>query len=129
MAEYDDQCAVIEWSKYHLKEYPELLLLEGSMNGVRLPIGLAIKARNQGMLKGMPDLCLHVSRGDHNGLHIEMKHGKNKPSAHQLHKMALLEEEGRMCVVCYGAQAAIRTIQGYLNSEFKVSHCKRHAQV
>ena len=112
--EYDDQCAIIQWRDYNLKKHPELFLLEGSMNGIKLPIGLAVKAKKQGMLKGMPDLRLPVSRHGFNALYIELKYGKNKPSPTQLYVMRRLEDEGAMCQVCYGSKAAIDAITSYL---------------
>ena len=116
--EYQEQCAIFEWRDYQVKKYPLLELLEGSLNGVKLPIGLAVKAKRQGMLKGSPDIKLPVlmKHGDKtfSGLAIELKVGKNKPTAAQLHILSLLSEQGWNTQVCYGAAAAIRSIKDYL---------------
>ena len=62
----------------------------------------------------MPDLELPVARGAYTGLHIELKHGKNTISPEQKRWLRTLKKMGRCAVVCYEAEAAIKTIQEYL---------------
>jgi hypothetical protein len=118
LTEYDEQVAIFQWRDYHIKKLPDLALLEGSMNGIKLPIGLAVKSKKQGMLRGMPDISLPVVRkhGDKTfyGLYIELKIGHNKPTPSQILMMKLLTEQNRLCTVCYGADSAISTIKNYL---------------
>ena len=83
-SESDEQISLFAWAELNKGRYPELKLLNGSMNGVRLTIGQAVKAKRCGMKKGYPDLFLPVKRGEHNGLFIELKVGENKPSPEQL---------------------------------------------
>ena len=121
MSEFDEQVVIFQWRDLHVKKYPDLELLEGSMNGVKLPIGLAVKAKKQGMLKGSPDLRLPVIRNhggeEFVGLSIELKYGKNKPTLEQLHVLGLLQKQRRLAVVCWGAAEAIQTIIDYLGME------------
>lgn len=115
--ESDEQAAIFQWRDLNLNKYPELHLLEGSMNGVKLPIGLAVKAKAAGMRKGKPDIELPVSRGRYHGLFIELKFGRNSPTREQVEYMGRLGDEGNLCVVCYGAKAAVDSIISYLKLE------------
>ena len=60
------------------------------------------------------NLELPVARGAYTGLHIELKHGKNTVSPEQKRWLRTLKKMGRCAVVCYEAEAAIKTIQEYL---------------
>lgn len=94
------------------------------MNGVKLSPGAAVKAKRQGMVKGVPDLFLPIPRDSSQGIHfadyfglfIELKRKiGGKVSPEQKMFMAALEDQGYMCKVCYGADDAIETIKKYLN--------------
>lgn len=69
----------------------------------------------QGVKKGVPDLFLPISRRGFHGLFIELKYGKNKTTPHQDRWIALLNHNGYLAKVCYGADNAIRLIDWYLN--------------
>ncbi len=114
--EWREQAKIFEWVlRDH--EYPELKLLNGSLNGVRLTIGQAKKAKRTGMKKGYPDIFLPVPRGVWHGLFIELK-SKNgrmpKKGDDQHWWLSQLLNQGYSCHVCRGADAAIATIKIYL---------------
>ena len=44
-SEHDQQCSIFRWADLMLWKFPELKWLRGSMNGVRLTIGQAVKAK------------------------------------------------------------------------------------
>ena len=114
MTEYDEQCAVFRWAKMMEKKHPELALLNSSLNGVKLNIGQAVKAKRSGMKAGYPDILLPVPRGDFHGLFIELKYGNNVASKEQREWLVMLSEQGFLCHVCWGADNAIRAIEEYL---------------
>lgn len=122
-SEYDHQKAVINWSLVKSGQYPELRLLNGSLNGVRLTIGQAVKAKSGGMKKGYPDLFLPVPRGLYHGLFIELKPEwrgikkkvRPKPDKDQEWWLKTLSDYGYAAYCCRGADAAITVIQDYLN--------------
>ena len=62
LTEEEEQVCIFEWADLHMDEFPALRLLRGGLEGVRMPIGLAVKAKKLGMLKGSPDIHLPVSR-------------------------------------------------------------------
>jgi len=113
--EYHNQKMIFEWAEFQKGKYPELSLLNGSLNGVKLTIGQAMKAKRGGLKKGYPDLFLPVARGKYHGLFIELKYGNNKPSTEQIYWLSRLEGEGYMAEICYGAKEAIELILAYLN--------------
>lgn len=122
--ESDDQAALFKWAESMLYYLPELALLNGSLNGVRLTIGQGVKAKKQGMKKGFPDIQLPVARGGYYGLFIELKikpyrNHKHKivypkVSGEQLWWIAKLKAIGYRAVICKGFDAAKDEILNYL---------------
>ena len=116
-SEYHEQCAVFKLAQLYGREYPELKFLNGSLNGVRLTIGQAVKAKATGMKKGMPDLFLPVKRGKCSGLFIELKRlkgGSIQPEQKLWAKF--LVSQGYQHYFCKGADVAWQTIINYLKS-------------
>lgn len=124
MIEADEQAALFRWAEAFKDDYPGLELLNGSLNGVKLFVGQAVKAKKAGMKKGFPDISLPVPRGGYHGLFIELKikayrniKGKMvhpKVSGEQLWWLDQLKEMGYRAVVCYGFDEAKVEIVGYL---------------
>lgn len=120
--ESQEQEKVFSWINANKNKYYELALCHASLNGVKLSPGAAVKAKKQGMVKGVPDIFLPVIESSdmtlhpYHGLFIEMKRKKDsKVSQEQTMFMAAVEDQGYMCKVCYGADEAIETIKKYLN--------------
>lgn len=122
-SEYQEQVSVFEWAEIAKTTYPELEMLVGSLNGVRLPIGAAVKAKKAGLKRGYPDLSLDCRRSTnlgplrqfYGGLRIELKRiGDSKISPEQVWWLDRLREQGYRAVVCWGAGEAIREITSYL---------------
>ena len=94
---------------------PGIDMLYATLNGVRLPIGLAVKMSKAGLKRGPLDINLDVARGDKFGLRIEMKRIKGGViSDEQIAWAARLREEGYLAVTAYGASQAIKIIAEYL---------------
>jgi hypothetical protein len=117
MSEYDEQKLVFAWANFFEIKYPELGLLNGSLNGVRLTIGQAVNAKLAGMKKGFPDINLPVARRGFNGLFIELKRRDGVASdvkKEQKKWLTGLSKNGYHAVVCFGADEAIAVLQWYL---------------
>lgn len=115
--EEDEQITVIDWVRSHQHYYKELKYLTASMNGIRLSIYLAVKAKALGLIKGAPDLELPSARGGYFGLYIEMKRqpgARSEISAEQAEYLQYLNNAGYCAVVSYGADQAIKTLSDYL---------------
>ena len=125
--EYEDQCALFRWRDEMVKQIPELALLNASLNGVRLTIGQAVKAKKMGMMRGFPDVNLPISRNGLHGLFIELKikpyikpDGKTaRPvvSQEQMWWQNQLAIQGYCARICYGFEAAKGQILYYLQEE------------
>ena len=109
------QQQVIEWARMASRsaKYPMLEMLHCSLNGVKLTKTQAVIAKSQGMLSGVPDLFLPVTRGKYHGLYIEMKHGSNTLTDNQERFLQNAANVGYAVVVCQSAQEAIKRIEDY----------------
>ena len=113
-SEHDQQCSIFRWADLMSKKHPELKWLRGSMNGVRLTIGQAVKAKKAGMKKGYPDISLDVARGGYNGLRIELKKKGGIVKFEQGEWMKWLNKQGYFAIVCYGEDRAKEILIDYL---------------
>lgn len=118
--EYAEQCSIFRRAQLHIREWPELRFLNGSLNGVRLTIGQAVKCKNVGMKKGYPDLFLPIKRRNYSGLFIELKRiegGWADPD--QRLWATMLTSQGYRHEFCKGADAAWAVIVNYLSGSGK----------
>ena len=121
-SEYHEQKSVANY----LKAMHSNVLFTTSPEGMRLPIGSAIKLKNMGYRRGTPDMLILEPRGMFHGLFVEMKRielrdasgkifqTKGVLSPHQKEMIKLLKERNYMVVVCYGSSEAIDEIEAYL---------------
>lgn len=111
--EYQEQMAVFEWLKWC--KMPGSDMAYATLNGVRLPIGLAVKMSKAGLKQGPLDINLDVGRGGFFGLRVELKRTKGgRLSPEQEQWIARLKEENYQALVCKGAKQAIEAIVDYL---------------
>ena len=101
------------------RKYPQLELLNSSLNGVNLDIREAKRAKDAGMKKGFPDINLPVARGGFIGLYIELKEGNNKPTVDQIRILNILGREGHLPLIVKGSTKAIEIIENYLLGKIK----------
>lgn len=113
--EFEEQCVVIAWAQMSASEYPELKWLHASLNGVKLTMRQAIKAKKSGMKKGIADLFLPAKNRNFSGIYIEMKAGKNKQSAEQVEFQKFVVSQNYQYCLCYSANDAIQEIKKYIN--------------
>ncbi len=108
VSEHSEQCAVIEYCK--IRRYPVFAIPNGgSRNKAE-----AAKLKAEGVSAGVPDLFIPIPKQGCHGLFIEMKVGKNRTSPEQDEWLALLRKNCYKAAVCYGADAAIKTIDDYI---------------
>lgn len=116
--ENGEQQAVLEWCELNSGRYPELKLLYHIPNEGRRSKSNGALLKSMGLKKGVPDMCLPVSRGGFHALYIELKKDKKaKPSAEQLEWYKALNAAGNLCFISYGADEAIRIIKSYMSWE------------
>lgn len=112
--EEEEQTVVMNWAAMAAGRWPELRQLFHIPNGGKRSKTEAVRFRAAGVRSGVPDLFLPCSRGGYHGLWIEMKAIGGRVSREQEQWRKELMEQGYMSVVCYGADAAIETIEKYM---------------
>lgn len=124
--EANEQEALFRWALYNRMRFPELDLLFHIPNGGSRNRIEAAHLKRQGVKPGVPDLCLPVARGGRHGLFIELKYGRNRPTAEQKAWLQDLDGQDYETAVCYGWEQAVQTIETYLkgakNHEGKENH-------
>lgn len=113
MSEHSEQCAFVEWLEWNRVKFYAV------PNGGKRNAREAKSLKDEGVRKGVPDVCIPVPVGGKHGLYIEMKYGKNKPTEEQKEWLAYLSGVGYSCAVCYSASAAIKVTREYLNESEK----------
>ena len=113
--EHLEQVALFRWAGYQQRAHPELALLFAIPNGGMRSKATAAKLKAEGVKAGVPDICLPVARGEYHGLWIEMKAGRNKPTAPQVKWHVKLSQQGYRVAVCYSWEAARDVIEEYLH--------------
>jgi hypothetical protein len=123
VSESQHQRALIEWARRSRATYPELRMLFAIPNGgKRNPVTAAV-LKAEGVLAGVPDLCLPVKRGPYGGLWIELKRPREggkvggvlteSQRAYQGDLMAF----GQCVGTCWGWLEAKTLIEAYLRGE------------
>ena len=117
--EESEQIAIMQWAEMARGKYPALKWLHHIPNGGQRSKATAARLKAAGVKSGVPDLCLPCPCGDYHGPYIELKVGRNKPSANQNSWLDYLDGAGYCVRVCWGADEAIGEITKYLNGEKK----------
>lgn len=120
--EAQHQAAVVQWAQQPAvrNKWPQLKLLYHVPNGGSRDRVEGAHLKRQGVKKGVPDLCLPVPRGRYHGLYIELKTEKGKTGPEQEWWLRELNEQGYSAFVCRGWEAAVRTLEWYLELEAQI---------
>jgi len=122
MRESEIQSHLVKWAEDLSVVYPELKLLNASLNGIQTLPKVKAMMYSQGMKKGYPDLFLPVSRvvnGEiSHGLFVELKSEGGRPSKEQVWWIDELNRQGYIAVICYGLEEAQKIICNYLQIRY-----------
>lgn len=113
-SEYQEQCIIFEWAAAVSGKYPDLKYMFATLNGIKLPIGLAKKAKKQGNKRGVPDIILPVANKKYKGLFIELKVEGGRASKEQKEYLKFLTAQGYFADIRFGSKEAIDLIIDYL---------------
>lgn len=117
-SEFDEQCSIFTWAEYAVIKHPCLEYMYSTLNGVRLTMRQAVKAKLSGNKKGVPDIVLPYPSNGFHGLYIELKREKlSSTSAEQKKYIAYLNSVGYSAHVSKGSESAIRIIEDYLKGD------------
>ena len=118
MRESEIQSEIIKWVQSLEPYYPELALMNASLNGIQTTAKIKAMMNAQGMKKGYPDLFLPVSRIINgqlsHGLFIEIKTIDGRAKKEQLWWNEQLNKQGYMAVFCYGLDDVKKIICNYM---------------
>lgn len=112
--ERQEQTALFRWLDQAGVIEPRLRLAFAIPNGGHRDGRVAARMKGEGVKPGVPDIFLPVPAGDHAGLFIELKVGKNDASELQWQWLSLLAAEGYAVTVEHGWIAAAEAIVHYL---------------
>lgn len=109
---------MFRWAAYESGRFPALRLMYHVPNEGRRSAVTGARMREEGLRRGVPDICLPVARGGFHALYIELKRTKvSKVSDEQRAWIAALTAEGNRAVICYGFDEARREIVNYLHMQ------------
>ena len=115
--ETQEQAALLQWWRAGGRRslgLPRHALLFAIPNGANKSPAMAARFQREGLLAGIPDLCLAWPSGDRHGLFIEMKRRRGgRVSEAQTAAMAALEAAGYACAVCRGWNEAVAALEAY----------------
>ena len=109
--EHEIQVACVN---YFRLRYPKRLIY-AIPNGGQRNVIVASKLKAEGVLSGVPDLCIPIAKKGYNGLYVELKNGKvGKVSDNQKTIMEKLQSEGYRCEVCRSFDEFKNVVDDYM---------------
>ena len=115
-SEDSEQETVIQWARMMSGRWPELKLLHHIPNGGSRNKKEAVKLKRMGVLAGVADLHLPISRAGYHSLYIEMKFDDGRLQKSQKEFLKAAAAEYNCCVVCYSSADAIEILDKYMHN-------------
>ena len=109
----------VQVATYLRLQYPTAIWTS-TLNGVRLNIGQAVKAKRSGMNRGIPDIVIFEPRGNKNGLFIELKAEGGRPRPEQKVTMERLRKRGYCADFAYSFSEAKAMIDTYMSAQERI---------
>lgn len=114
-SEQEEQETLFEWINWMAPHEPALAAAIHIPNEGKRSRAAGAALKRAGLRPGAPDVFIPCPAGPYHGLFIEMKYGKNKPTAAQMRFLDTVSTFGYKTAVCYSADRAIRAITEYLS--------------
>lgn len=108
--ESDLQETCVQWFRI---QYPDKLIFAIPNGGKRNKFE-AFRLKKQGVMSGVPDLCISEPLGAYHGLYVELKVEKRKPTQNQEEVMSKLAARGYKTEVCREFEQFQTIVNGYL---------------
>ena len=112
MHEYLHQAIIVQWFQ---KTYPEARIFAIPNGGWNT--SHARKLQEQGVKRGIPDLCIPCPRNGYAGAYIELKTETGQAYKEQKDWVTYLATQGYYAAICYGWETAKREITKYMTEE------------
>lgn len=114
--EHAEQVALFDWWRLWARNHPALLW--AIPNGGRRDAVTGARLKAEGVMAGIPDICLSWPSQGHHGLFIELKRQRiGKVSNAQQAACEALKTAGYRVEVCRGWQEAKTVIENYLGEQ------------
>lgn len=113
-SEHELQVAVVTRSLSLASAHPSVLLLHAIPNGDFRGWGVGNKLKAEGVIPGVPDLCMPVARGGFHGFYMELKKSGGTIKEDQWEFMEALHAEGYFVRVTNHLSTALEIIENYL---------------
>ena len=101
--------------RYLSLKYPKARYC-ASLGGIRTSYKQAIKAKQNGYVKGFPDIQICEAKGGYYGLFIELKY-KGYATKYQKEWIADLSDRGYKAVIAKGLDSACDTLNEYMKKK------------
>ena len=114
-SEAEEQKALFQWAELNKAKYPVLELMYHIPNEAKRSPAGGYYMKQQGMKRGVPDICLPVPAHHYTALYIEMKRRDGGRVSNEQHGwIQALNRVGNLAVVCHGWDEARMVILEYL---------------
>ena len=114
--EHQIQVACVRWFRY---AYPQSIIYAVPNGGQRNAV-VAAKLKAEGVLSGIPDLCVAEAKCGYHALYVEMKNGtQGKVSEHQRELIEQLREKGYCCEVCRSFDEFEKVVSDYMGEKYE----------
>ena len=107
--EHDIQVIIVD----HLEAMDPLPLFSATVGGVRVAMQTALRMKQAGYKKGIPDILIFEPRNGYVGLALEVKTMVGRASPHQKQWQHDLRQRGWKAEICKGLNACIECIDEY----------------
>lgn len=115
--EHDNQSAYFKILDLNIRQHPELTFIFAIPNAAKRSPQVIREMLDEGLKKGVPDICIPISRHGHGAAWIENKFGDNKMSPDQLRFRDFLIEQGYAFKTCYTLDNQLDFTEWYLGIE------------
>ena len=117
VSEHAEQVALMHWAAVAQRQYPELRLLHAIPNGGARDVRAGRRLKDEGVRRGVPDMCLPVARGPWHGCYLELKRRDGGTlSEPQEWWLTHLQAQGYFATVARGWEHAAQILQQYLDA-------------
>ena len=111
--EHIEQVKVVQ----HFRAFYPDIIIAAIPNGGDRTASERVRLHSEGVLAGMPDLCVLEPKNGFHGLFLEMKTKAGVVSSKQSTVGLQLNAKGYLCLVSRSAPDAIKIIEDYLNGK------------
>ena len=111
--EHIEQVKVVQ----HFRAFYPDIIIAAIPNGGDRTASERVRLHSEGVLAGMPDLCVLEPKNGFHGLFLEMKTKAGVVSSKQSAVGLQLNAKGYLCLVSRSAPDAIKIIEDYLNGK------------